>query len=147
MFVSLPEGEDPVSVELERAIALIQEKRTVDAPIYTFDRLPVTKGKGRFGPFLKWNGLFINVNKKYDFDNLTSDDIETLIKDKIQKEKEKLITEWPKEEIRIEKARWGRHNIIKGIKKVEIGKDIDPTKITLETAKQYLNLKTPKKKK
>ena len=147
MFVSLPEGEDPVSVELERAIALIQEKRTVDAPIYTFDRLPVTKGKGRFGPFLKWNGLFINVNKKYDFDNLTSDDIETLIKDKIQKEKEKLITDWPKEDIRIEKARWGRHNIIKGIKKVEIGKDIDPTKITLETAKQYLNLKTPKKKK
>ena len=147
MFVSLPKGEDPLSVELERAIALIQEKRTVDAPIYTFDRLPVTKGKGRFGPFLKWNGLFINVKKKYDFDNLTIDDIETLIKDKIQKEKEKLITEWPKEDIRIEKARWGRYNIIKGIKKVEIGKDIDPTKITLETAKQYLNLKTAKKKK
>ena len=40
-----------------------------------------------------------------------------------------------------------RDSIIKGSKKVEIGKDIDPTKITLEAAKQYLNPKTAKKKK
>jgi DNA topoisomerase-1 len=147
MFVSLPKGEDPMSVELDRAIALIEEKRTANAPIYTFDQLPVNKGKGRFGPFLKWNGLFINVNKKYDFDNLTDEEIETLIKEKIQKEKEKLIKEWPEEAIRIEKARWGRSNIIKGSKKVELGKDIDPTKITLEAAMQYLKPKTAKKKK
>ena len=145
MFVSLPKGEDPMSVELDRAIALIQEKLSADAPIYIFDQLPVTKGKGRFGPFLKWNGLFINVNKKYDFENLSNDDIETLINDKIQKEKEKLITYWSEEDIRIEKARWGRYNIIKGSKKVEIGKDVDPTKITLEVAKQYLNTKMAKK--
>ena len=143
MFVSLPKGEDPMSIELDRAITLINEKRAAEAPIYTFDKFPVTKGKGRFGPFLKWNGLFINVNKKYDFDNLSNDDIETLIKEKIQKEKDKLIKEWPEEAIRIEKARWGRSNIIKGSKKVELGKDIDPTKISLEAAKKYLNPKLP----
>jgi DNA topoisomerase-1 len=147
MYVSLPKGEDPMSVELDRAKALIEEKRAANAPIYTFDQLPVIKGKGRFGPFLKWNGLFINVNKKYDFDNLTNEEIETLIKEKIQKEKEKLIKEWPEEAIRIEKARWGRSNIIKGSKKVELGKDIDPTKITLEAAIKYLKPKTAKKKK
>lgn len=147
MFVSLPNDEDPMTVDLERAKFLIQEKRKAEAPIYTYDNLPVTKGKGRFGPFLKWSGMFINVNKKYDFDNLSNQDIETLIKDKIQKEKEKLIQEWPAEEIRIEKARWGRSNIIKGKKKVELGKDIDPTKITLEVALNYLNPKTTKKKK
>lgn len=147
MFVSLPKGEDPMTVVLERAIALIQEKMAADAPIYTFDKLPVTKGKGRFGPFIKWNGLFINVNKKYDFENLSNEDIETMIKEKIQKEKEKLIKEWPQESIRIEKARWGRSNIIKGSKKVELGKEIDPTKITLEVALQYLNPKKVKKKK
>ncbi len=146
MFLSLPKGEDPMSVELYRAIALIEEKRAANAPIYSFDQLPVTKGKGRFGPFLKWNGLFINVNKKYDFDNLSDEEIETLIKEKIQKEKEKLIKEWPEEGIRIEKARWGRSNIIMGSKKAELGKDIDPTKITLETAIQFLKPKTGKKK-
>ena len=144
MFVSLPKGEDPMSVELDRAIALIEEKRLANSPISTFDQLPVTKGKGRFGPFLKWNGLFINVSKKYDFDNLTNEEIHLLIKEKIQKEKEKLIKEWPEETIRIEKARWGRSNIIKGSKKVELGKDIDPTKINLEAAIQYLKSKTSK---
>ncbi len=147
IFVSLPVGEDPMSVELDRAILLIKEKLAADAPIYTFDKLPVTKGKGRFGPFLKWNGLFINVNKKYDFDNLSEEEIETLIKEKIQKEKDKLIKEWPEEAIRIEKVRWGRSNIIKGSKKIELGKDIDPTKITIEAAIQYLKPKTAKKKK
>ena len=42
------------------------------------------------------------------------DDIETLIKDKIQKEIDKLIHDWEEEGIRVEKARWGRHNIIQG---------------------------------
>ena len=147
MFVSLPKELDPMSVELDKAIGLIEEKRAANAPIYSFNQLPVTKGKGRFGPFLKWNGLFINVNKKYDFDNLTNEEIETLIKEKIIKEKEKLIKEWPKEAIRIERGRWGRSNIIKGSKKVELGKDIDPSKITLEEAFKYLKPKTAKKKK
>ena len=147
LFVSLPKGEDPMSVTLDRAIVLIEEKRATNAPIYTFDQLPVTKGKGRFGPFLKWNGLFINVNKKYDFDNLSDQEIETLIKEKIKKEKEKVIIEWAEEGIRIEKARWGRSNIIKGSKKIELGKEIDPTKITLEGAMKYLKSKTAKKKK
>ncbi len=147
MFVSLPSDEDPMSINIDRAILLINEKQEAEAPIYTYENLPVTKGKGRFGPFIKWSGMFINVNKKYNFDDLSEQDIESLIKDKIQKEKEKLIQEWPNEEIRIEKARWGRSNIIKGKKKVELGKDIDPTKITLEVAIKYLSPKTSKKKK
>ena len=147
MFVSLPTDEDPMSINLDRAILLIKEKQKAEAPIHTYENLPVTKGKGRFGPFIKWSGMFINVNKKYNFDDLSKEDIESLIKEKIQKEKEKLIQEWPDEEIRIEKARWGRSNIIKGKKKVELGKDIDPTKITLEVAMKYLKPKTSKKKK
>ena len=47
------------------------------------------KGKGRFGPFIKWNDLFINVNKKYDFENLSYDNIVELIEDKKKKEREK----------------------------------------------------------
>ena len=81
-----------------------------------------------------------------NFDNLTNDDIETLIKDKIQKEKDKLIVDWEEEGIRIEKARWGRHNVIKGKTKVELAKTIDPLKITLEEAKEMIAKKAPKKK-
>jgi len=145
-FVSLPKGVDPLSVELDEAITYIKEKEKADAPIYMYQGLDVTKGKGRFGPFIKWNNMFINVNKKYDWDNLSEEDIVTLIEDKIQKEKDKLIHVWETEGIRVEKARWGRHNVIKGKQKVELAKTVDVSKMTLEEAKALLERNAPKKK-
>ena len=145
-FVSLPAGVDPLSVELDDAIVLIKEKQKADAPIYTYQGLPVQKGKGRFGPFIKWNNMFINVNKKYDWDNLSDSDIVELIEDKIQKEKDKLIHHWEEEGIRVEKARWGRHNVIQGKTKIELPKTVDVSDMTLEEAKALIAEKAPKKK-
>jgi len=142
--ISLPKEIDPHSVDIDSAIPLIDEKLKLDEPIHIYNDLPVTKGKGRFGPFINWNEMFINVNKAYDFDNLTIDNIEELIELKLKKEKEKLINEWVEEGIKIEKGRWGRSVISMGKKKIEIPKEIDPKTITLDTAKEYLN---PKKKK
>ena len=145
-FVSLAPGMDALSVELEDAITLIKEKEKADAPIYMYDGLPVQKGKGRFGPFIKWNNMFINVNKKYDWDNLSDNDIIELIQDKIQKEIDKVVHNWEDEGIRVEKARWGRHNVLKGKIKVELDKSVDVSKLTLEKAKELIEAKTPKKK-
>ena len=146
-FISLPGGTNPLTVSLEDAISHILNKRKADAPIADYEGMEVTKGKGRFGPFIKWNGWFINVNKQYDFDNLSQQDIENLIEDKKKKEAEKLVCEWEEEGIRIEKARWGRHNIIKGKTKLELVKDIDPKKLSLEEVKKLLDAKKPKKRK
>lgn len=145
-FVSLPKGVDPLSVELDDAIVLIKEKQKADAPIYMFQDLPVQKGKGRFGPFIKWNNMFINVNKKYDWDNLSDADIVELIETKIQKEIDKVIHNWEEEGIRVEKARWGRHNVLKGKIKVELAKTVDVTEMTLEEAQAIIEANTPKKK-
>ncbi len=145
-FISLAQGESAFDVDMDRAIELIKEKEKADAPIATYEGKEVTKGKGRFGPFIKWDGMFINVNKKYDFDNLSQSDVKELIEDKKKKEAEKVVQEWPEEKIRIEKARWGRHNILKGKVKVELSKDVDAKKITLEEAKALLEKKSPKKK-
>ena len=142
--ISIPKEIDPHSVNIDSAIPLIDEKLKSDEPIHIYNDLPVIKGKGRFGPFIKWNEMFINVNKTYDFDNLTVDNIEELIELKLKKEKEKLITEWVDEGIKLEKGRWGRSIISMGKKKIEIPKEIDPKTITLDIAKEYLN---PKKKK
>ncbi len=145
-FVSLPKGVDPLSVELDDAIVLIKEKQKADAPIYMYKDLPVIKGKGRFGPFIKWNNMFINVNKKYDWDNLSDEDIIELIETKIQKEIDKVVHNWEEEGIRVEKARWGRHNVIKGKVKVELAKTVDVSEMTLEEAKGIIEANTPKKK-
>ena len=145
-FVSLSKGEEPLDVTYERAIELIQEKEKADAPIATYDNLPVQKGVGRFGPFIKWNGLFINVNKKYNFDHLSQQDIETLIEEKIQKEIDKVIHHWEEEGIKVEKARWGRSVILQGKMKIELGKEVDAAALTLEEVKKMIEAKTPAKK-
>lgn len=145
-FISIPKGIDPLNVDFDKAIEIIKEKEKADAPIFTYDGLPVQKGKGRFGPFIKWNSMFINVNKKYDWDNLSFDDVETLIQDKIKKEAEKLVHDWNEEGIRVEKARWGRHNIIKGKLKIELPKTVNAAKLSLEEVKEIISKNTPKKK-
>ncbi|CAZ95210.1 type I DNA topoisomerase [Zobellia galactanivorans] len=145
-FVSLEAGESAFDVNFDRAVELIKQKQKADAPIYTYEGKEVTKGTGRFGPFIKWDGMFINVNKKYDFDNLSNDDLIELIEAKKQKEIDKVVQNWPEEGIRIEKARWGRHNIIKGKVKVELAKTVDAAKMSLDEAKKMIEQKTPKKK-
>jgi len=146
MFVSLSKGEEPLDVSLERAIELIREKQKADAPIAEYQGLPVQKGVGRFGPFIKWNNMFINVNKKYNFDNLSQDDIKQLIEDKLQKEKDKVIHDWKEEGIRVEKARWGRSVILQGKVKIELTKDVDAAALTLDEVKKLIEQKTPAKK-
>jgi len=144
-FVSLPKGLSPLEISLDKAIELILEKRKADAPISNYDGFDVSKGKGRFGPFIKWNGLFINVNKNYDFDNLSQEDCVSLIEAKKKKEIEKLLRIWEDEGIRIEKARWGRFNVIKGKTKVELPKGTDVDKFTLEDVKALFQKKKTKK--
>lgn len=106
-FISIPKNEDPLTVNQARAIEIIEEKNLADAPVASFDGLPVTKGTGRFGPFIKWNGLFINVPKAYNFDSLSASDIKELIEKKIEKENNRYIQQWETEKIAIENGRWG----------------------------------------
>jgi DNA topoisomerase-1 len=145
-FISLPKGEDPLDVTMERAQELINEKAQADAPIANYKNEPVQKGVGRFGPFLKWNGIFINVSKKYNFDNLSQADIAELIEEKLQKNIDKVVHNWKEEGILVEKARWGKSVITKGKIKIELNKDIDASQLTLEQVKEMIAAKTPEKK-
>ncbi|MGA9211988.1 type I DNA topoisomerase [Kaistella sp.] len=106
-FISIPRGEDPLSISQERAEEIINEKKIADAPIASFKGEPVTKGTGRFGPFIKYQSIFINVPKRYDFDNLSQNDINELIEAKLEKEANRYIQQWEAEKISIENARWG----------------------------------------
>jgi DNA topoisomerase-1 len=145
-FVSLSKNENPMEVDLERAIELIKAKQEADAPIATYEGFPVQKGTGRFGPFIKWNAIFINVSKKYDFDNLSNADIVQLIEDKKQKEIDKVIYDWQDVGIVIEKARWGRFHLMKGKIKIELPKTTNIEKLTKEKALEMIEAKMPKKK-
>jgi DNA topoisomerase-1 len=146
-FISIPTGKSPTSISLEEATVLIEEKQKADAPIHTYENMDVQKGKGRFGPFIKWNNMFINVNKNYDWDNLSKDDIEQLIEDKKTKEREKVIHNWKDEGIKIEKGRWGKFYLIKSKKKILLDKNLDVHSIDIEKAKEIYQANTSKKSK
>jgi len=133
-FISIPRGEDPLEMDLERAIELIKEKQKADAPIAMYDGKPVTKGKGRFGPYIKWNDMFINVPRRFNHDNLSQADINELVEAKIKKEANRYIQHWPEEKISVENARWGP--LIKfGKKIIRLPKKADDTKYSAEELK------------
>jgi DNA topoisomerase-1 len=135
-FISLPKGTDLGTVDLETAINHIKQKQIADAPVGSYDDKPVTKGTGRFGPYIKWDGMFINVPRRYNFANLTQAEMDELIGAKVKKEANRYIHRWPEENISVENDRWAP--IIKfGKKKVRLPKKADDTRYTAEDAAAF----------
>ena len=141
IFIPIPEGFNPFTITLDKSIELIEAKKAAQKPLLTYKSHDVTKGRGRFGPYLKWNNTFINVNSKYDYDSLTEQDCIDLIEEKIKKDKEKILVNWESDQITIEKGRWGKIYVIKGKKRVPISKNVDPLKISINDAKDILKIK------
>ena len=134
-FISLGRGTDPFSVDQQIAEEVILEKIKADAPIATYKGEPVTKGVGRFGPFIKYQSIYVNVPKKYDFDNLSHNDINELIDTKLEKEANRYIQQWEKEKIAIENGRWGPF-IKFGKNNFKIPKNKNDEKYTQEELKE-----------
>ena len=133
-FISIQKGTNLQEVDFDKAVKFIKQKQIDDAPIAMFDNKHVTKGKGRFGPYIKWDGMFINVPKRYNHDALSKADIDELVQAKIKKESNRYILNWPEEKISVENARWGP--VIKLAKKViKLPKKADDTKYTADDFK------------
>ena len=150
-YISIPKGEDPLSVDQKRAEEIIAEKKLADAPIANFKGEPITKGTGRFGPFIKYQSIFINVPKRYDFENLSQSDINELVEAKLEKEANRYIQQWEKEKISLENGRWGPF-IKFGKAMFKIPKKKDETKyesdelkeVSLDEVKKWITAQDPK---
>lgn len=135
-FISLPRGTDLGTVDFETAVKHIKAKQVADMPVGSYDGKPITKGTGRFGPFIKWDGMFINVPKRYNFAKLTQAEMDELIDAKVKKEANRYIHRWEAENISVENDRWAP--IIKfGKKKLRLPKKPDDTRYTAEDAAAF----------
>ncbi len=141
-YASLPKGKDPLDLTFDEAVEIVKAKIKEDAPIGSYKGEPITKGKGRYGPFLKWKDLYVNVSKKYDFDNISESEAHELIEAKIEKEANRYIKRWEDEGIAIENGRWGPFFRVKR-KSVKIPKK-DGEKLEAEELKK-LSLEEVKK--
>ncbi|MEQ1676941.1 MAG: type I DNA topoisomerase [Chitinophagaceae bacterium] len=149
-FISLPKGTDLGTVDLETAIKHIKQKKIADAPVGTYDGKPITKGTGRFGPYIKWDGMFINVPRRYNFAGLTQSEMDELVDAKVKKEANRYIQRWPDDKISLENARWGP--VLKyGKKIIRLPRKADETKysadeaalFTLEEVKGFIEKEIP----
>lgn len=135
-YVSIPRGTDLGIVDFDRAVGYIKQKQIADAPVGTYDNKPITKGTGRFGPYIKWDGMFINVPRRYNFANLSQSEMNELIEAKVKKESNRYIHRWADEKISVENARWGP--IVKfGKKIIRLPRKADDTKYTAEEAASF----------
>ncbi len=137
--ITIPKGEDPLTLVFERAVQLIEDRKILDAPIASYKGDEVTKGKGRFGPYLKYKDFFINIPKRYNPNALTQEEIFELIEAKIEKEANRYIQQWPEDNIALENGRWGPFIRYKK-KSFKIGKKEDGERYTSEEAKEVFTL-------
>ncbi len=66
-YVSLPKGEDPMTITLETAVKLIEQKRAEEQErhIKSFDQDPKLELlKGRYGPYLAYDGKNYRIDRK-----------------------------------------------------------------------------------
>lgn len=149
MFVNLPRVEDPLELEMDRAQELIDLKIIEESPIGSYKGIEYTKGKGRFGPFLKYDGFFVNIPARFDADNLTQEEQHELIEAKLVKEANRFIQRWDDEKLAIENGRWGPFIRWqkKSIKLPRVDKKAmsqeDAEKMTLEEVKKLVEAEHP----
>ena len=81
-FVSLKKDiDDPYTVELDRAIELIEEKRKADREriINIFEEDGIEVLNGRWGPYIKYNKKNYKISKKLEAKDLSLDECKEII--------------------------------------------------------------------
>lgn len=133
-FVSLPEPNDPFTIELEQAILVMKAAQVAaeSAGLGYFEDQLIETGKGRFGPYVKHNGKYISLGKTDNLTSLTQERAIELILAKRNAEANKFIKEFPENAaIKVVNGMYGPYIQI-GKRNVKIPKDQDPASLTLE---------------
>jgi DNA topoisomerase-1 len=143
-FASLLKNQSIETISYDEAMELFKLPRDVG----TYEEKLVTAAIGRFGPYLKWNSLFISLKKAEGDDPFTVDmeRAAVLIEAKKESEANKYIKVFEEDKtIQVLNGRWGPY-IKFGKKNIKIPKDVEPEKLTLEECKK-IAAEAPAKKK
>lgn len=88
LFASLEEGDDPYTIDLERGIELIKKKREIEAnKIIKTLAEDIQILRGRWGPYLKYQGTNVKIPKDVEPDTITLDDAHKLFEENKNKPK------------------------------------------------------------
>lgn len=133
-YVSLAKEDDPYSIDENRAIELIQQKRaeSVSEALGEFEGKLVTTGKGRFGPYVKFDDKYVSLPRNEQLATLTLDRAIELIVAKRTAEANKYIKEFAERpDMKIVNGMYGPYLAV-GKRNVRIPKDVDAASLTYE---------------
>ncbi len=141
-FASLLKDQSIQTLTFEQAMDLFKLPRTVGM----YEDEEIVAAIGRFGPYVRHNKKFYSLPKDISPMEVTTEQAIEIIKDKIQKDKEKFIKEFEKEKIQVLNGRYGAY-IKKGRKNYRIPKTMEPKDLTLEEVLEIIEKGDKTKKK
>ena len=130
---SLPRGLPPGDVDLEKALGLLALPRDIGTLPETGDMIQA--GLGRFGPYLKYGGVFLSLKGDDDVLTIGINRAIDLIEAAPKKDPPKILGNHPKskKQISIRSGRWGPY-VSHGMVRANIPKGTDAETLTLEDA-------------
>ena len=142
---SLPRGMEAASVDLHKALSLLALPRDVGTHPESGEMIQA--GLGRFGPYLKHNGIFISLKGDDDVLSIGLNRAVVVIAESPKKDPPKELGPHPKggKPVSLRKGRWGSY-VQHGALRANLPKDSDPEAITLDEAVKLLAAKKPGKK-
>jgi len=148
-FISIPKGEEPLEISLERTIELIEQKKKTDK-----DRAPRSLGKhegkevfvaaGRYGPYIKYGEQNTTLDKGTDLAAMTLEQaVDILVNGKTKN----IIVAYPENpDIKVMKGRYGAY-ITNGTSNYKIPKDMLPENLTYQDVVEIIANTEPAAKK
>lgn len=141
-FAGLRKEQSLETISLEEALELFKLPREVG----TYEGKEITAAAGRFGPYIRHDGQFVSIPKTEDPLHIDAETAIRLIEEKRQKDREKVIREYPESpDVKVLKGRWGAYIAASG-KNYKLPKAADPEKLSYQDCLNIIAGATPGKK-
>ena len=122
------------TITLEEALELFKLPRVIGE----YEGKEMVAATGRFGPFVRFDGLFVSIPKPLEPTSITPDEAIALIEEKRTKESQRHIKTFAEEPgLEILNGRYGAYIAFEG-SNYRLPKDVVPADLTLEDCRRII---------
>ena len=139
-FAQLNKEHSLETITLEEALELFKFPRALG----DIDGKPVTVGKGKFGPYIRYENTYVSIPKTEDPLSVTLEEAEQMLKDKQEAEAKKVIKTFAENpDLQILNGRYGPY-IAYQKKNYKIPENVEPADLNLDACFKVIELQKEK---
>lgn len=139
-FAQLNKEHSLETITLEEALELFKFPRALG----DIDGKPVTVGKGKFGPYIRYENTYVSIPKTVDPLSVTLEEAEQMLKDKQEAEAKKVIKTFAENpDLQILNGRYGPY-IAYQKKNYKIPENVEPADLNLDACFKVIELQKEK---